>query len=246
MKLPPRPEDITEDYELEALEKQYQHLQDMDEDHDNGSDTVSVSDSVEPHSHSKSIAHLINVGADAKRLHHNLESRLQPFWSTTLPNRIVRLSLFASKQSPAIQSSHSHDKDGLDHGPVYTEDILTTADGSFTHRFTVPWADLCTHAGALHIAFGDVCLEHELLALAELLPPAPLPGVAVSSPVNETTPRASVQVGIPLTHAPVRVISDIDDTVKMSNILRWVFRVSRNARLNIELVEHVLSFITYL
>lgn len=227
VKLPPRPDEIPEDYEMEALEKQFQHLQDTED--DNGSDTASISDSVTlPTRSAHSSITSVNANkadTDVKRLHHNLESRLQPFWSTTLPNRVVRLSLFASKRDPAYTSSPSHpakpDKEGLDHGPVYTQDILTTADGSFTHRFTVPWADLCTHAGALHIAFGDVCLEHELLALAELLPPVPLQQAQLEiAPVRGATAHA--QAIIPLTNAPVRLISDIDDTVKMSNILRYI------------------------
>ncbi|KAF8235481.1 hypothetical protein L208DRAFT_1376490 [Tricholoma matsutake] len=100
---------------------------------------------------------------------------------------------------------------------VFRSSFTYSADGSFQALFRLKWSSLCQHPGALHIAFGDPREEHELHLSAELLPPLSL------SPSRTPTPRCPSTVPsilqISLTHSPIRVISDIDDTVKLSNIL---------------------------
>lgn len=103
---------------------------------------------------------------------------------------------------------------------------------------------MCTHPGALQIAFGDANVEHTVIAKAELVP-APLvsdPTASASAQRNSAsyappvTSRLnsvsdvmpSTTIPIPVTHARLRVISDIDDTIKVANIMHGVRTVFRN------------------
>ena len=232
--LPPRPTEIPADYEskqVEALEEQFRHLGDEDcsEPMSNISRNSSSSDlstTNPPPVPIISSAPTSPLSPDLHKLHNNLESRLQPFWSTTLSSRTIRLSLFASPHDPALAESARAKKkgqDGLDHGPIATQDVTTGSDGSFQVRFSVPWEDMCQHPGALHIAFGDPTLEHDLLISAEILPASSLqPQMQTRAQTSQITQR------ILLTYSPVRVISDIDDTVKYSNIMSGARAVFHN------------------
>ncbi|KAJ3886059.1 hypothetical protein GG344DRAFT_58185 [Lentinula edodes] len=223
VKLPPRPEDIAEDYEVQLLERKFQSLNGTSEDADSlhspvysqsSSRASSVNDLTlhDNNPESSSLGTVVkNTAADElRKLHANLESRLQPFWSSVVPNRTVRLRLYTS---PNHISTPSNSSVSMDNGPVSIQDVVTAPDGSFQARFTVGWTDLANHPGAEHIAFGDPAEEHELLVAAELLPlPSPISSSVTLPSIPPTTLR------IPLTYSPVRVISDIDDTIKYSNV----------------------------
>lgn len=198
------------------------------------------------------------LSSDLHKLHANLESRLHPFWSTSLPSRTVRIHLFASPHEAALphtsldQSHDSHDdRIALDHGPIASKDVITTADGSFQALFVVDWEHICEHPRALHLAFGDRLKEHDLHAVVELLPlpPSPQPSVSprpeseqrsdlksnqstaqspYAPPSPQPSPIAPTTLRIALTHSPIRVISDIDDTIKLSNIVKGARTVFRN------------------
>ncbi|KAJ3844152.1 hypothetical protein F5878DRAFT_656103 [Lentinula raphanica] len=254
VKLPPRPEDISEDYEVALLEREFRSLSGGAEDteslHSNAysqpsSRASSVYDlTLQEPSPGPSLGSVMKATAadELRKLHANLESRLQPFWASVIPNRTVRLRLYTSPHVP-----HHPYTAAMDNGPVSIQDVATGPDGSFQARFIVGWTDLANHPGAEHIAFGDPLEEHELLVSAELLPPpSPISSVASSaaSSTNDLTstalsstststrayqpPHSSqlvlppltppTNLCIPLTHSPVRVISDIDDTIKYSNV----------------------------
>jgi len=202
-----------------------------------------------------------------RRLHANLEQRLQPFWSSVLPNRTIRLHLFASPHrdsgpaSAPDSNSNQLDKFSLDpeNGPLASQVVVTGDDGSFQAKFLLRWDELCLHPQALHIAFGEDVVDHEVIAVAQFLSPASL-SVGVASAQNQTErspsafpsssapgthdptvpytqhhdqtpqppkPLTSISV-IPITHSPIRVISDIDDTIKLSNILSGARAVFHN------------------
>lgn len=271
IQLPPRPTEITEDYEIQALEQQFLRANTSSQSSTSSLDSDTLDSPISPTSttafadaapipptSSISPAPTTTLSSDLRRLHANLESRLQPFWSSALSARTIRIHLFASPEKPDL-SKHEKDStqesDGLDHGPIATQDVMTASDGSFQARFTVKWEDMCQHAGALHIAFGNPTQEHDMLAVAELMPaPPPVqssapssrssrqpdwmsnnsgnstpPYVPQSNNINAAAvPSAISSHGISLTHSPVRVISDIDDTVKFSNILSGARAVFRN------------------
>lgn len=227
IKLPPRPNEIAEDYEVELLEREFQNLN-HSEDGDSVTSSLqsSSSNSNSPtDTESSSFGAAKNTASDElRKLHANLESRLYPFWSSVVPNRTVRLRLYTSL--------HHDDDPSVDNGPVSVRDVVTAPDGSFQALFTVEWKDLCNHPDALHIAFGPPSEEHELLVAAQLLPIPSPPSSAASSTTDlsayrrqplenshnqpPTAPPTTLHVSI--THSPVRVVSDIDDTVKFSNV----------------------------
>ncbi|KAJ7772699.1 hypothetical protein DFH07DRAFT_913580 [Mycena maculata] len=221
VKLPPRPTEITEDFEVEALERQLQRIN-SDSSSESSSDDSADSDLDSPIvTSSTSSAIPSTVTSDVRRLHHNLETRIQPFWSSVISSRPVRLRLFASPlkgdDAPPRHNS-TETQDALEHGPVVSRDVTTGIDGSFQARIRVTWEELCQHPGALHIAFGDPTVEHELLVTAALFP-APPSGSAAPRSAAPPPPIETKTLHITLTYSPMRVISDIDDTVKVANVI---------------------------
>ncbi|KAF9024747.1 hypothetical protein BDZ89DRAFT_1068855 [Hymenopellis radicata] len=169
------------------------------------------------------------ISDELKKFHANLESRLQPFWSSVLQNRIVSIQLFP-KPLNATQ-------DPMGYGPIAEMYVNTGVDGSFQARFAIRWEDMCQHPGAVHIAFGQASDEHEVLAHVKLLP---VTSASNSSPsLLPPPPLVATSARIPLTHSPIRVISDIDDTVKHSDVLGGARTVFRNVFVK-ELTELVI------
>ncbi|KAF9078001.1 hypothetical protein BDP27DRAFT_1310560 [Rhodocollybia butyracea] len=237
VKLPPRPNDITEDYEVERLEREFQKLshEDRDSPYSRNSSTSDLATEDSSPVSSSLGAVKSKTSDEIRRLHANLESRLQPFWSSVVPNRTIRCRLYTSP--------HHIDEPSVDNGPVATQDVITANDGSFQVRFTVEWKDLCNHPGALHIAFGDPDEEHDLLVTAELLsPPSPTSSASsstadLSTPYFSQNPKSYLQpttqnppttLRVSLTHSPVHIVSDIDDTVKFSNVMGGARAVFHN------------------
>jgi phosphatidate phosphatase APP1 len=154
-----------------------------------------------------------------KRLHRNLETRLHPFWATALPARQVRISLFAF-DPPEDRARRTPEELELLDAPLVSLTVATTADGAFSVRFTVPWEDLCHHPRGIHVAFSPTAREDAFGVAAELLPAATAPPLdRLRSALTAGAPVARADASIPLEHAAVRVISDIDDTVKLSGVL---------------------------
>jgi len=147
-----------------------------------------------------------------------------PFWSSSLSNRVIRISLYASEDAVSIAQALGKEVDDVGEPklrPIASREVTTAQDGSFQVKFGVPWDALCNHPDGVQVAFGDATVEHDFFILAELIPPpppSPTPAVPQPAPVNDT-PVSSAQIKIPLSYTPLRVISDIDDTVKMANVL---------------------------
>ncbi|KAF6743015.1 hypothetical protein DFP72DRAFT_153242 [Ephemerocybe angulata] len=300
--LPPKPEEVTEGYDMDALDRQFRRAA------ASGSSTPAsgpqpgtsdVSPASSAASSSEDLASALKeaesrtaemttpqtpslqggavaaseLTADTlRRLHANLEERLQPFWSSVLPNRTVRLHLYVSPHhesqdtsTPRTPTPHQQQQQpgGSDvkdeHKPLSSVDVTTAADGSFQARFIVDWDQLCHHPTALQIAFGEEIEEHSLAVVAELLRPQPLyantgagAGVGDSQPYaqyrslrqaqgqGKDRPTTKCQVQIPITHCPIRVISDIDDTVKDSGVLNGARAVFHNVFVK-ELSDCVVS-----
>lgn len=209
---------------------------------------------------------------------------MQLFWSSCLSARTVRLHLFASpRNSFASDAQHRHAEDDA-HRPIATKDVVTAVDGSFSARFTISWQELCQHHRGVYIAYGLPAQEHDLVIVAELLPPPVIstsvstPNITLQSTINthlkpsqdniylDVPPASHTQsqshphlntllnslsnsisssfstlhstlmpsstslahTTLPLTHSPIRVISDIDDTVKMSGITEGARAVFHN------------------
>ena len=162
--------------------------------------------------------------SNIQELHTNLERRLMPFWSSALSTRTVRISLYASEDTLSIAralGNEAYDYDDPRLLPIASRQVITAQDGSFQVKFGVPWDVLLKHPDGVQVAFGDVTTEYDFFVLAELLPPLPpTPTSAVPQPAPVSNASVSwAQMKLPLSHTPVRVISDIDDTVKTANVL---------------------------
>lgn len=164
------------------------------------------------------------LSSSLQELHSNLERRLMPFWSSSLSNRTILVSLYASEEAVSIAQAlgrEAYDFDEPKLRPVASRKVTTAQDGSFQIKFGVPWDVLCNHPDGVQVALGDATKDHDFFVLAQLLPLSPPPPASVVSqpaPDNDT-PLPSAQIEIPLSYTPLRVISDIDDTVKMANVL---------------------------
>ena len=175
-------------------------------------------------SETRPIERTSSAASSVQELHSNLERRLMPFWSSALSNRTIRISLYGSEDSVSIAQALGKETDDLGlprlH-PIASRKVTTTQDGSFQINFGVPWDVLRNHPDGVQVALGDKTTDHDFFVLAELLPPppsSPTPAAPQPAPVNDA-PVFSAQIKIPLCYTPLRVISDIDDTVKTANVL---------------------------
>lgn len=239
--LPPRPDEIKDGYDTEALDREFRRAR-LDADTPSAgnstSDLVSALKNAEDRAPAMVQASplppsdFIPDSELIQRWHANLEARLEPFWSSVVANRPVRLHLFVSPhQDPSSPPTDDP------HKPLASVEVTTDSDGSFQAKFIVKWDELCHHPRALHIAFGEEVEEHTLVVVAELLKPQP---AETSSYAQYQSPRRMQQqnalsnisttsrVNIPITHCPIRVISDIDDTVKDSGVLNGARAVFHN------------------
>ncbi|KZT70788.1 hypothetical protein DAEQUDRAFT_667164 [Daedalea quercina L-15889] len=160
----------------------------------------------------------------------NLQARLRPFWCSVLPARTIRLSLFST--DPSLEEFR--DKAMDDDQPrraLMIQDVVTGPDGSFQATLRIPWKDLCTHPQGVSIAFSDRQREHDLIITADLMPPLSPRTSSYQQPVNppyEVDSTVTALLSVPLTYTTVRVISDIDDTVKLASVLSGARAVFQN------------------
>jgi hypothetical protein len=191
--LPPPPSEMnTEEAEIAALEEQLRR--------------VEMADSELP------LEAMGKSSAPMSQLHSNLESRILPFWSSVLPARTVRISLFVFQEDvPRFDSSSGTFEESAEkgYGPVVVQQISTKQDGSFALTFMVPWERMCTHPRALQVAYGDPTHEHELFVYAELLaaPPPPPSRHQAYQPRLPREPAATVHAvttPVSLSYSPIR------------------------------------------
>ena len=231
--LPPRPSEISEDYEIEILEQQFRQLNTANQDPDTSESDLQTSAPSPPSlSFSPNIpsatpsTSVTSISSSIYRLHANLESRMHPFWATALTSRTVRICIFAS---PPNQAGFPEQQ----YPPLAVSDVQTDATGYFSATLTVSWEDICHHPGTKHIISGNKVEEHDVSIVTEIFPPPPPAQTPSSRPLDlhnssQYTATATSMLIVPITHSPLRVISDIDDTVKFSNILSGPRSVFRN------------------
>jgi len=218
---------------MQSLEEHFRKLNNNLDPSDSASSSVvatplrrspSVSSQSSFSSDIRPIERTYSTASNVQELHANLERRLMPFWSSALSNRTVRISLYASEDAVSIAQAlgnEAYDYDDPRLLPIASREVTTAQDGSFQVKFGVPWDVLLKHPDGVQFAFGDVTTEYDFFILAELLPPPPPPPtIAVPQPVSvNNAPVSWAQIKVPLSYTPVRVISDIDDTVKTANVL---------------------------
>lgn len=174
------------------------------------------------------------------RLHDNFHNRLRPFWARMLTRGKVRVSVYTINVHTGAVDSHLK--------PLATAEVpIVPETGYFGTIVSIPFDTICEHAGGVHITFGDQAGDSRLAAIAEYISPppppqSPQPGLGRplsmsgdasphTPPVQSqlhTLPPPTAQIECALTDARVRLISDIDDTIKVSSILHGVRAVFRN------------------
>ncbi|KAI0272707.1 hypothetical protein BC834DRAFT_817656 [Gloeopeniophorella convolvens] len=249
LELPPRPEEITEESEIRAL------LHSRHDPTSSASSSASSSPTSSPvipprRLYPDAVPALpprplplpnsqtpLSIASEIQRLHANLESRLHPFWAGVLGNRTVRVSL-RPRGEPAVLQSLTQSEYALLEQPLAVQGVVTDVGGAFKIRFIVPWENLCTHPRGAAMAFEKQKIEHELSIVAELMPPPPPPN-RPQAPPGEYRPRAPpspslitpttvTEECVSMTYSPIRVISDIDDTVKLSGVVNGARTIFHN------------------
>ena len=197
------------------------------------------------------------------KLHANLDSRLKLFWSSAIPNRMIRLSIFCLHAGQSSLNGQDM-KEGEDHDlePLAITCVTTSPQGAFHTILNVPWSRLATHPPSLHVAFGDQDIEYPVVVQAEIwapspnsppaspMPPVPYPhqrnnvpqvhphvpsksslaisSLRLASAPDQLSVRSRVTVSLPCARVPLRLISDIDDTIKHAGILQGTKQVFQN------------------
>ena len=161
---------------------------------------------------------------DIMRWHTNLETRLRPFWVGVLSNRTLRVSVRPHFEAGYKSSSPS--ELALLEETLAENYTVTDETGSFKIRITIPWNTL--HPRGAPRASANTDYEHAWTVTAELLPPPPSRPPTPNEFYTTFTPTARTREVVTLTHSPIRVISDIDDTVKMSGVTRGARAVFHN------------------
>lgn len=246
--LPPTPDEMSDEAELEELNEKIHQLE---------IESVASMSTQEspassgPSSTAESLFDNISGGyssaqEELRKFHANLEARLHPFWTSSLGSRMVHISVYASDpeqddffKSPPLGSVASDEDYAQQRRPIASAIIVTAADGSFQKKIHIPWDTMCMHPAALHIAFGNPTREFSLFVTVDLMPPPsrpPTPNNQVPyavrtqpvRPPRSHAPTTTSTLTIPITHTPIRLLSDIDDTIKMSGVLSGARAVFHN------------------
>ncbi|EJD43811.1 hypothetical protein AURDEDRAFT_114587 [Auricularia subglabra TFB-10046 SS5] len=196
-KLPPRPTEINDELERIALAQMYEDETSTQFSQDSFGASIPIPDDME---HGSPPVSMDGLSPDeVRRLHLNLHTRLRAFWSTPLPGRVIRLSLYL---------------EGDPDEPLLVQNVLTDAQGAFAIQLQVPWERMIAHPRAQLVAHGEPGASPHFVRLTADLLPSPARDKAASP--RELPTDSFV---LPLTHTRVRLISDVDDTVKNSDIV---------------------------
>lgn len=150
--------------------------------------------------------------------HQNLTSRLQAYWVYRSPHKDVFVEV-----SPMINGNVACDQDG--NRLIMASTRLTTdSTGQFEHRLVVPWHMLsafCRHYANLLQATPDEIEAVDVRASLVTPKSENLDGTGAESPwrrcpIHEDHARR------------VRIISDIDDTIKHTGVVQGAKQILRN------------------
>ncbi|EJT96583.1 hypothetical protein DACRYDRAFT_120013 [Dacryopinax primogenitus] len=170
--------------------------------------------------------------SELRTLHANLEARLQPFWASSLSLRKVKLTISLPPPPPATEKSDSPSTVlanlSSSKAPIklLEKEVTTNSNGYFDERLRVPWTTLTS---ALRKAGVDLSRLSNIEVRAEVVPLPPIPSFApdptqAPHPTQQSPP---LEYALPPSPA-LRVISDIDDTVKHTGVLLGAKQVFHN------------------
>lgn len=133
---------------------------------------------------------------ELRRMHQTLDMRLQPFWSSSVPNRSVILSVFVDQDQGTAETIEETSFTPLEQGkqPLFMIQTSTDAQGVFREQFSIPYERICTHPESLSIAFGGYNIEpkvsnHKFASACFTVP------TAHSSSGVKTTPATYIATG---------------------------------------------------
>ncbi|KAG0152419.1 hypothetical protein CROQUDRAFT_667291 [Cronartium quercuum f. sp. fusiforme G11] len=172
--------------------------------------------------------------ADLTRLHTNLRERLRAFFSVKAEGRQIRVKVLGCCQ-PGPARLFGPTKVGgedelLNHGrPLLTQVITTRPGGVWAERLVLPWqiieSQLRVHERERGMPVGGRGVVR-LRVEAELLPENGL------EPEREPSSFVMELDVIPSLAEAVHLISDIDDTIKQTNVLGGLKQMFRNVFLS--------------
>lgn len=167
--------------------------------------TASVASSASSSSTSFPVAY---SSAPLQVLHDNLHARLRLFFSQKLVGRRIRVSIYLS---PLTLDPSASSEVCIAKGTLVTE-----GGGVFKSSITVPWKDGDPHRRKLRV-------RTELLSESE---EETIDDQQMLEAVMNRSDEASV--GLSHAHTKIRVISDIDDTIKLTHVLAGIKAIVRN------------------
>lgn len=173
------------------------------------SDTMSSIASTASTATSSSTFAVSYSSAPLQVLHDNLHARLRLFFSQKLVGRRIRISIYLVPAS-------------LDTSPDSAEvciakgTLITESGGVFKSSITVPWN-------------GDDPHRRQLRVRAELLSEVEDETIDNEAALKAVMARSDeASVGLSHARTKIRVISDIDDTIKLTHVLAGIKSVVRN------------------
>ncbi|KAM0746002.1 hypothetical protein T439DRAFT_384466 [Meredithblackwellia eburnea MCA 4105] len=177
---------------------------------------------------------------DLPRLHHNLQTRLVPFFGQKIQGRKVRVEVFG-RCTPSSSSSSSSGKENGEEGEgelLASRTVTTGAGGGFRTDLEVRPQDLGKLlSGGGGKGQGRSLDDLKLSLRCSLLSPDPLPTSSSSDTTSNfsfidprdakptATDENEVNVG---SDQGWRVVSDVDDTIKWTEVLRGTKTIFRN------------------
>jgi phosphatidate phosphatase APP1 len=143
--------------------------------------------------------------ANLETLHDNLNARLRLFFSQKLVGRRIRVSIF-------LQPQESEPEKLIAKGTLMTE-----LGGVFKSAICVPWQNGEPAGRKLRVRTELLTDQVEEETIDD------------QSSLDRVMARSDeASVGVTHAHAPIRVISDIDDTIKATHVLAGIKSVFRN------------------
>ncbi|KAN0062527.1 hypothetical protein ACQY0O_005059 [Thecaphora frezii] len=168
------------------------------------------------------------------KLHHNLDERLRSYWIYRSGHRDVHIEI-----APVVRGQVMRASDG-ERSLLATTRLTTDSTGQYTHRLVIPWHMLSGFCG-FHTSSGLAVKPDEIegVEVRAVLPPHPSssssllsgPPAAAAGAEAEADENATPWLRYAITEddkRKVRVISDIDDTVKHTGVLQGAKRILRN------------------
>lgn len=185
------------------------------------SDTLSSISSIASSTTTSTSFAVAYSNAPLQVLHDNLHARLRLFFSQKLVGRRIRVAVYllppAAERHPSSSSSASQPSTQNDREICIAKGtLITEAGGVFKSTITVPWNGENPHRRKLRVRTELLSeIEEETIDNEKAL---------------EAVMNRSDEASVGLSHArtKIRVISDIDDTIKLTHVLAGIKSIVRN------------------